>query len=158
MARELITSWDDYRAAVDRLLGMACHQVCIFDTDLGQLHLDDAPRLAELKRLVHSSRPNSLRIALRDTEPLRRRQASLMNLLASHGHSFAVQQIPSHLAHLRDCLLLVDQRHALVRFDQQQVRSKLLIDEVEELRPYCQRFEEIWQEPGETVSPTTLGL
>jgi len=158
MARELITSWNDYQAALDHLLGMACHQVCIFDTDLGQMHLDNKARLDELKRLAHSLRPDSLRMALRDTEPLRRRQAPLMNLLASHSHAFAVQQIPAHLAHLRDCLLLVDQRHALIRFDNEQVRSKLLIDEPEEVRPYCQRFEEIWRESGEVVSPTTLGL
>lgn len=158
MARELINSWDDYQAAVDRLLGMASDHVCIFDTDLGQLHLDNTARLDELKRLVHSSRPDSLRIALRSADLLRRRQAPLMNLLATHAHSFAVQQIPAHLSHLRDCMILVDGRHALIRFDQDQVRSKLLIDEGEELRPYTQRFEEIWKEAGETVSATTLGL
>jgi len=158
MARELITSWGDYQEAVDRILGMAATHVCIFDTDLRQLHLDDSCRLNELRRLVHSAAPDSLRIALRDAEPLRRSQAPLMNLLATHGHSFAVQQIPPHLAQLRDCLILIDKRHALIRFDKDQARSKLLIDEPEELRPYCERFEEIWRESGEPVSPTTLGL
>lgn len=158
MARELITSWDDYQSAVDRLLGMARESLCIFDTDLGDLHLDTPSRLGELKRLARTAHPHGLRIALRDVELLRRQQAPLLNLLTTYSQSIAAQQIPPHLAHLRDTMILVDGRHALIRFDHEQARSKLLIDEVDELQPYLQRFEEIWQETGEIVSGTTLGL
>jgi hypothetical protein len=62
------------------------------------------------------------------------------------------------LAHLRDCMIIVDGKHALIRFDRDQARSKLLIDEADELRPYIARFDEIWSAGGEPVRATALGL
>lgn len=55
-------------------------------------------------------------------------------------------------------MILVDGRHGLIRFDLEQARSKLLIDETEELHPYYRRFEEIWSEQAEEITATTLGL
>jgi hypothetical protein len=42
MARELITSWADYQAAIDRLLAIATHHICVYDEDLVMLKLDSA--------------------------------------------------------------------------------------------------------------------
>jgi len=158
MARELITSWGDYQTAVDRLLAIAARKIAIYDRDLGQLHLDSAPRLAELKRVLHAGAGASIRLALRNTETLRRQQPLLMNLVVDFGHTLTATQTPPQLAHLRDSMLLVDDKYGLIRFEQDQPRSKLLIDEAGELHPYLARFEEIWEECSETVSGTTLGL
>jgi hypothetical protein len=62
------------------------------------------------------------------------------------------------LSKLRDSMILLDDQYGLIRFDQEQARSKLLINEGDELRPYLLRFEEIWKNPGETISATSLGL
>lgn len=158
MARELITSWTDYQAAFDRLLAMAGQTIAIYDEDLGYLKLESASRLHELKRVLHGGHRHSLRIALRNTGTLRQQQPLLINLLTTYSHLATAQQTPEHLAHLRDSMVLVDGKHALVRFDREQARSKLLIDETEELRPYLNRFEEIWAEGGEKHSSDTLGL
>ena len=66
--------------------------------------------------------------------------------------------MPDHLAQLRDAMIIVDDTHALVRFDRDQPRGKLLIDEPDEVAPYRRRFDEIWSEGGHPVSLTTLGL
>jgi hypothetical protein len=42
MARELITSWADYQTAIDRLLAIATHHICVYDEDLVMLKLDSA--------------------------------------------------------------------------------------------------------------------
>ena len=55
-------------------------------------------------------------------------------------------------------MILLDDQHGLIRFDRDQARSKVLINESDELRPYLLRFEEIWKEPGDVVSATSLGL
>lgn len=159
MARELITSWSDYQAAIDRLLAMACQKICIFDEDLCQLRLDSATRLPHLQRVLNAatSRP-CLMIAVRNAEPLRQNNPLLMGLLRSHNHCFAMQQTPPQLAHLRDGMIVVDDKHALIRFERDQPRSKLLIDEQVELNPYRARFQEIWDEGGEAISSTVLGL
>jgi hypothetical protein len=158
MARELITSWGDYQAAIDRLLVMPCQKILIYDENMSQIRLDSSPRLAEIKRFLAASRNNSLKIALRDAEPLQRQHPLLINLLTLQSHQVAAQQTPAQIAHLRDSMLLIDDRHGLIRFEQNLPRAKLLIDEPDELRSYVTRFTEIWSEGGEPAGQTTLGL
>lgn len=158
MSRELFTSWTDYQSAIDRLLALAAKRIWIYDEDLGLLHLETAERIEMLKRPLASTRQDCLRIALRNTAPLQQRQPLMQRLLATHSHNSAAQKTPEQLSHLRDSMILVDDVHALIRFDRDQPRSKLLIDEPEEVMPYRRRFEEIWAEGGIPVATTTLGL
>ena len=158
MSRELFTSWTDYQSAIDHLLSLAAKRIWIYDEDLGMLHLETAERIEMLKRPLASTRQDCLRIALRNTAPLQQRQPLVQRLLAMHSHNSAAQQTPEQLNHLRDSMILVDDVHALIRFDRDQPRSKLLIDEPEEVMPYRRRFEEIWAEGGIPVATTTLGL
>ena len=55
-------------------------------------------------------------------------------------------------------MFIVDGQHALIRFHQDNVRSKRLDDDSNECQPYSQRFAEILREGGEQISATTLGL
>lgn len=158
MARELFTSWGEYQLGIDRLLAMAEREIRIYDKDLRLLKLDSGARLDHIRRLLQSNRADSLHIALRDPELFKHHQPRLLTVFASHAHAMAVQQTPEHLAGLRDSMILVDGRHGLIRFDQEQPRSKLLIDEFDELQPYRKRFDDIWNEGGIPVSPSTLGL
>lgn len=158
MSRELINSWTDYQAAIDRLLAMACHKICIYDKDLVQFKLDSSSRLNELKRVLHSGHDDVLRIALRNAPCLPPQAPQLMGLLSTYSHLAQGQYTPPQLAHLRDSMLLIDSKHALIRFDQDQPRSKLLLDEPAELRPYLLRFGEIWSEGGEPIRNTVMGL
>lgn len=158
MTREIITSWGDHQLAVDRLLAIAGRKICIYDEDLGQLHLESPERIAALKRLISQTPPGRLRLALRNADPLRNRQPLTMNLLTTWSHIAEARQTPPSLAHLRDCMLIVDDKFGLIRFERDLPRSKLLIDEIDELRPYVARFEEIWEEGGDPVGTTTLGL
>ncbi|HEX6736323.1 MAG TPA: hypothetical protein VF096_16055 [Azonexus sp.] len=158
MARELITSWSDYQAATERLLGLAGESISIYDEDLAALGLGSAARLDTLQHLLKRGQGLALRIAVRNAAPLRQHEPGLLRLLTVFSHRAAARQTPEHLAHLRDGMLIVDDRHALIRFDRDQARSKLLIDEADELRPYLARFDEIWAEGGEPVTATALGL
>ncbi|MCL2345087.1 MAG: hypothetical protein FWC58_04450 [Desulfobulbus sp.] len=159
MTRELMTSWNDYRAAVDRLLAVASEKIAIYDDDLAHLRLGSRDNLDHLQRLLMTGHGMALRIVVRDAEPLRRQQEpGLLKLLATYGHRAAALQTPEHLARLRDNMLIVDDRHALIRFDRDQARSKLLLDEADEVRAYSKRFEDLWTEGGEVISATALGL
>ncbi len=158
MARELLTSWGEYEMALDRLLSMACHKIRIYDEDLVALKLESSAHQEDLKRLLTPSNPDALQIALRNGEPLRRQFPFLLKLLTLHSHQASARQTSPQFAHLRDNMVLVDDKHALIRFDRDQARSKLLIDEPEELKPYLHRFTEIMAEEGEAIGGTTLGL
>jgi hypothetical protein len=55
-------------------------------------------------------------------------------------------------------MIIVDGKHGLIRFERDMPRSKLLIDEADELRPYLTRFEEIWTEGGVRITNSVTGL
>lgn len=158
MSRELLTTWSDYQIAIDRVLALARKRICIYDEDLAQLHFESPARIAILKMVLSEEKHDCLRIALRNSSPLQQQQPLFRNLLKTFSHNSAVQQTSEQLSHLRDSMILVDDTHALIRFDRDQARSKLLIDESDEVMPYRRRFEEIWTEGGTPVSTTTLGL
>jgi hypothetical protein len=158
MARELITSWTDYQMALDRLLAIACHKISIYDEDLVMLKLDSEPRLIHVKRILTAGQDDALQIAVRNGGPVRQKNPLLLNLLTAFSHRAAARETPQQLAHLRDSMIIVDDKHALIRFDRDQARSKLLIDDIDELRPHLTRFREIWSEGGEAISSSTLGL
>jgi hypothetical protein len=158
MARELITSWTDYQLALDRLLAIACHKISIYDEDLVTLKLESAPRLLHIKRVLLAGQDDALQIAVRNAGPVRQKNPLLLNQLTTFGHRASAHETPPQLAHLRDSMILVDDKHALIRFERDMPRSKLLIDEIDEIRPYLARFREIWSEGGENIASTALGL
>lgn len=158
MARELITSWGDYQTAIDRLLAIACQKICIYDEDLSQFKLESALRLAEIKRVLHSGHKETLQIVLRNADLLRNRIPVMLKLLTDFSHLASAQQTQPDLAHLRDSMLIIDGKHALIRFERDLPRSKLLLNEADELKPYLNRFFELSSAGGELVGVTSLGL
>lgn len=158
MSRDLFTSWSDYQQGIDTVLRTAEQRLCIYDPDLRLLKLDGEGRLIQLKRLLQGKREQCLRIAVRNAEFVRRNSPRLLELLTTYGHLMSIVETPEGLSHLRDCLLLADACHGVIRFDQEQARSKLLIDEPEEVMPYQKRFDEIWNEGNHPITASTLGL
>lgn len=158
MGYELITTWGDYQAAIDRVLSLATQRLWIYDPDLAQLKLEQPARLGSLRRLLQNGETDCLRIVLRDARAFRDRSPLLNALLRQHSHCMAVNESAENLAHLRDSMVLADDRHGLIRFDQDQARSKVLTDDVHELAPYFNRFESLWHAGGTAVSATALGL
>ena len=158
MPRELFTSPGEYQVALDRLLALATKRIWIYDEDLTVLRLETPERIELLRAPLAARHPDGLRIAVRNLGPLQQRQPLLQNLLRAHTHNSAAQQTAEQLASLRDSMILVDDVHALIRFDRDQWRSKLLIDEPDEVAPYRRRFEDIWAEGGTPYGATTLGL
>ncbi|QRM20389.1 hypothetical protein GBK02_13815 [Dechloromonas sp. TW-R-39-2] len=158
MARELMTSWADYQAAIDQILQLANEHIFIYDEDLGLLKLESPARLDQIKRILLVGKSDCLQIALRNAQPMTRNNPQTLNLLTVYNHKTKARQTPPTLAHLRDSMILIDGKHGLIRFDREQPRSKLLIEEAGELRPYYHRFQEIIDQSGETIGSGTLGL
>lgn len=156
MTRELITSWTDYQVAIDRLLAEPASQILIFDHNLVHLQLDTPERIAALGAYLQGGA--HIRIVVRDASRVREQHPRLFRLLNDFAHCFSIREAPAHLSHLRDALLLLDNKNALIRFEQDLARSKLLLDEMEEIRPYRQRFDEIWAENGTAIHASATGL
>ncbi|NJD25633.1 MAG: hypothetical protein FIB06_09550 [Betaproteobacteria bacterium] len=158
MSRELLNSWAEYHDGIDRILALAKRQLWIYDEDLAAFRLESPERMDCLQALLAAHPAECLAIALRNTEPLQRNNPRLCRLLATYSHNTAVWQTPDQIGHLRDSLLIADAASALIRFDRDQPRAKLLLDEPDEVRAYWQRFAAIRAEGGTPLATTTIGL
>lgn len=158
MNRErLLTSWGEYDAAIDEALAAARLTIDIFDRDLAALKLETPGRHGALAAFLRQP-DSSLRIVVQSSRPVLERSPRLLSLLRLHAHHFRLQEAPPHLDSLADSLLLVDGEGGVVRFHRDHARSKSIVGDAEACKPYCKRFEEIWNEGGTPLSATTLGL
>lgn len=158
MSAELITSWAEHDAALQKILLLAARTLRIFDDDLARLGLEERVNAEYLRRFLAADHRRHLRIALRDAEPLQRASPRLIKLLATYPQQMSVHECPLHLAAPSGSLCIADERHALVRFGKDHPRGKLIIDSSAECAPYANQFEAIIGEGGESISATTLGL
>lgn len=159
MTSKLITTWSEYDNAVQELLDLSSGRLSIFDQDLSPLKLERAERLAALRALLTApDYRKQLTIIVQQADFARRYSPQLMNLLAVYSPTLQIIHSPPHLVTLQDSLLIADDRHALIRFQQDQARARLIIDDPLECAPHMQRFAEILGEGGDPLSPTTLGL
>ncbi|MEI7612034.1 MAG: hypothetical protein WCK63_03935 [Betaproteobacteria bacterium] len=158
MTTELISNWAEHDIALCRILPELSQSLRIFADDLTRLDLE-RPEIADsLRHFLAADAQNTLKIVLKNSESFSRNSPRLMNLLRSYPDRMTVIAAPDHLASLSDNIVLVDDRHALIRFHQDHVRSKLIVDNAAECLPYAQRFDAIIREGGEPISATTLGL
>lgn len=147
-----------YAAAIDAMLAATQQQLCVFDSDLRRMGLEQTARCDILGQMLAAHRDSRLRIVLHDSQPLERGSPRLMKLLLRHAGKMEVRQTPTQLRHLADCFLLGDARHGVVRFHAQQPRGKFFIDDVEAAQPWQQRFDELWETVTPCISATRLGL
>ena len=159
MGSRLITTWSEYDGTVQELLDLSPTRLDIFDEDLSALRLEAAPRLAALRALLAApSHSRQLRIVVRKRDFVCQYSPHLMNLLTLYAPLLTIIHAPPHLDRLGDCLMIADDRHALVRFHRDQPRARLIVDDAGECAPYAQRFAEVLGEGGEPLNSTTLGL
>jgi hypothetical protein len=155
---ELFDSEAAFRAAIDLTLVAACQEVRIFDRDLARMGLEDSAHVALLGRFLATSPDHRLRIVLHDPAPLANRSPRLIALMQSHGHAIEVRQTPEHLNQLADCWVLADQAHAAIRFHADQPRGKRIVASPAEVRPWWERFDELWEASTPCSPAAVTGL
>lgn len=158
MTTELITDWTTHNKAFTEILSRATRSIDVFDQDLGRLPFEQHECAEMLHLFLAANEKSSLRIVLRNPEPFRRNSPRLMKLLATYAQKMNVIECPASIASLGDSMFLVDDQHGLVRFHQDNVRSKRIDHDPGECKVYALRFSEIIKEGGEAISATTLGL
>lgn len=158
MTSTLCTSWSEYEAAVLSVLGCAERSILIFDHDLQRIPLERAVTCERITAFLHRQPGNRLQVVVQDSDQLVRQSPRVMRLLATYGHAFTLTLAPEHLANLADSMVLVDDRHAAIRFHRDQPRGRLLLDEPEAVQPYQKRFAAIVAEGGSAVLPGIAGL
>lgn len=147
----------DYSQAIDTLLRSTVASLRVFDPDLKNTGFESAARAAALAGFLgHGC--GQMQLVLHDPEHLLRYCPRLMSLFTRYGHCFAIRRTPDDLRLLADCFLLADDDKAVIRFHADHFRGKLLLAKPEDVRPWQQRFAELWDVSVPSVAATRLGL
>lgn len=144
--------------ALDMVILAAQDEICVFDRDLSQLPLDNPQRSEALREFLLARRSHRLRIALHDTLRLQNRSPRLQALLRNFAHAIEVRQVPDELRHLAECYLLSGSAYGAVRFHADHPRGKLVYGNPAELRPYVERFRQLWEVANPCALGSPLGL
>lgn len=157
-ASQTFASEADYRAAIDATLAAARREIRVFDQDLVRMDLEDPIRIAPLTQFLSGDRDRCLRIVLHDTTHLERHSPRLIALFQRFAHAVQLRRTPDHLRELADCWLLADEIRGAIRFHASQARGKLVTDDRNEIHPWWQRFDELWEASVTCSIGTATGL
>ncbi|MCL2075119.1 MAG: hypothetical protein FWH15_01520 [Betaproteobacteria bacterium] len=158
MNQNIYNSWRDFRTSFAEVLVQASSEVCIFDDDLDKTGLAETANIETLRSLLVDNPRASVRIALRDTRMLSQKHPRLLRLMRAYSHTMKIQEVSATFVPRRDCMILADGCHLVVRFDLEHPRCKLVLDDANEVQSYANLFSEIWAAPSKSFSPEMTGL
>lgn len=154
----LLTGEAEYRQACETVIGLAAEDILIFDRSLLAPRLEDKARADLLEAFLAEDGKRRLRIVLHDPEQLRVHAPRLMQLFGRFSHLVEVRQTPDNLRHLADTHILADTDHGVRRFQFDQPRSALILNDPPAISPWRQRFEDLWQQSTPCLSVNSTGL
>jgi hypothetical protein len=158
MTRTVFNHWSEHDDAVERVLGLAQHNLLVFDFDLSALKLNQPSRVQLIENLLAKNPKEKSVFVVQDASRLVSAQPRLVTLLHTFQHNFSVIECVESLRELPDSMLIADREHAVVRFSRQLPRCKLLENVAPEVQPYVRRMEQILAEGGHAVSTRATGL
>ena len=115
--------WAGHDAALSELLRLATRTLRIFDDDLSKFRLESRENALNQEHFLTAEQGNQLCIVLKDAAALRRQSPRLMRLLENYSQQTNIIEYPPQLASVANSLCLADERHALVRIDQDRARA-----------------------------------
>ena len=156
--RETLRTISAQIAALDEMVGLASHRIRVFDVDLSGSGWNGVERSAKIAAFLRARRDATLQIIVHDTRWIEGSCPRLTQLLRHYGHAITIYRTGADARAVMDPMTIVDDRHLLHRFHVEQSNAELAIEQPLLVRPFVERFEEIWAsgEPG--LSATVLGL
>jgi hypothetical protein len=147
-----------FRNAVDIAIAAATKEIRIFDDKLERIRLDDKERHELLWQFLAASPLRRLYIVVHDTSHAETRSPRLLVLIRHFPNAVEIRESSAEYKHVTDCCLLVDSQHGVRRFHRDHARGKLILNSPDEIRPWWQRFDELWRSGTPCLAPTMLGL
>jgi len=148
----------EYRQAIDVAIGLARRELIIFDHDLSAPRLEEPARIALLDAFIAGNRARRIRIVVHDPDVVTRKSPRLIQLLSRFSHQLEIRQTPENLRHLADTHVIADGEHGVRRFQYNQPRFATMLADPVGLKPWSDRFEELWAESHPCVSANATGL
>lgn len=136
---------NEYRAALLKVVAAAQNAIRILDHDLQRMALHTPDAYESLKAFLGTDSKRQIHIAVHDFSFIQRNASRLGRLFDKHPQNIQIRLIPESLHHLADSHLLADRKHGTRRFHRDFPRGSLMIGNPEEIAPWWDRFDQIWE-------------
>lgn len=147
-----------FRTCIDVAIAAAGQEIRIFDDKLERMHLDDKARAEALWEFLATSSARRIRIVVHDPLHAETLMPRLRSLIRRFPDAVEIRESAAEYKHVADCCLLADSAHGVLRFHRNHARGKMLQNAPDEIRPWWQRFDELWRSGTPCLSPTQVGL
>ena len=154
----LIDTEAGFRQAIDTVIAAATDEIRIFDRNLTRVVIDRKDVAESLERFFSGGRHRRLHVVVHDPDHCERYQPRVQALLRRFSLAIEIRQSPDELRHLQECYLLADSLQAALRFNLNQPRGKIILEDREAIRPWWTRFDDLWQLSTPCLGPSRLGL
>ena len=148
----------EFRSALDSVIASATREIRIMDDKLERMMLDDKARAELLAQFLAASIKRRLYIVIHDPLYAETKCSRLRALIRRFPNAVEVRESSDALKHLADSFLIADETHGVIRFHRDHARGKILQNAGDEIRPWWQRFDELWRSGASCLSPTQSGL
>jgi len=155
---ELLTTMEESRAAIDRLIGGAQRSLQIFERDLSDPGYRNPQRIELIEQFLRRRQGNRVSLVLHETGDLDRDAARLMSMYRRYTDTVEIHQTLDTAKVAADCLVLVDEASYWHRLHHDLSRAVVGYNDGTGARPLQQRFAEIWEASEPAAPATTLGL
>ena len=147
----------EYEAAIDSLIPQTQSVIRVFDKSLSRAY-NSPQRFELLRRFLLASPRNRLLIALHEVDTLDRVCPRMLLLLRQFSHAISIRETLRPAKHVYDPFVIFDASHYLHRFHYHHLRAARGANDVLGAQQLIDRFGEIWEVSGPTVSANVSGL
>ena len=144
----LMDSNTEALAAIESVVALAQHELCIFDVSPQALRTRDfarPQRIDALKEMLLKNRNNRIRIALHETAGIEAELARLVALKGLFSLQMTIHRTIASARDAHDVMLIADQAHFWRKPYFEHPRSVLTLSDPEATQPFMDRFEQIWE-------------
>lgn len=160
----LMDSQSDAKQAIVDVLGHAKWELMIFDQSATSMMAREYGRpfvidiLRNLLMGSHNSRARRIRIALHDARGIEGEMPRLISLLGQYADLMSIRVTTDAARSAQDVMLIADDNAIWRKPVASHPRSVLTMHDVNEVKPFLDRFEEIWASSEPAVSTRSTGL
>jgi hypothetical protein len=150
----------EFDAQLLAALGSAQREIWLADADFSRWPLNSPAIEEAMQRFLLTSRANRLHLITATPHHLTQQAPRFMRLLRTFGHSLFCRQVPEQVAlrFAEDCSIgIVDRARMVRRFHRDTMRGVAEFHP-NEVGPWVDQFQSLWDESTPGISATTLGL
>ncbi len=158
VSQTLFTLPSEFVHLLNQCIGLAQHQIQLFDPDFTRWGLEHADIFQALRHFLLLDKKNRLHLAMHRTHYLSNECPRFMPFFTDFSHAIECRITPRNLRQLTDSFCIADETHIVRRYHCDHFRGEAVFHSSEATQISSKRFAEIWLASDIGIHASRLGL